>query len=314
MKFDFDSINLVPKKCVVDSRSEIHTGQKLGKFNFKLPVVPANMECVINMEIAKMLATEGYFYILHRFYQTGEIIEFIRDMNKLEKYVSISIGVNQESYDFINKIVLDKLKVDFITIDISHGHAIKMEKMLGYVKKMLPDTFVIAGNVSTGSACKDLESWGADAIKCGIGPGLSCTTWSVTGFGSRNCQASTVLECSKSTKLPIIADGGIRNPGDIAKSLVLGAKFCMIGGMLSGYSDSPGNIVEIDGKIYKEYWGSASSHQSGKKNRIEGKNTLVEFKNSTLLEGLDYLKECLESSISFAGGRDISAFDTVEWK
>ena len=113
--------------------------------------------------------------------------------------------------------------------------------------------------------------------------------------------------------VPIIADGGIKNPGDIAKALTLGDSMIMTGGMLSGYDDSPGQIVRIDGKEYKEFWGSASSYQSGKTNRIEGKKNLVEYKEKSIFEGLKWIEECLQSSISYGGGKDLSTFDTVKW-
>ncbi len=87
----------------------------------------------------------------------------------------------------------------------------------------------------------------------------------------------------------------------------------MTGGMLSGYGDSPGHVVEIDGKKFKEFWGSASSFQSGKSNRIEGMKTLVEYKDNSILDGLKWIEECLQSSISYAGGQDLNAFETVKW-
>lgn len=141
----------------------------------------------------------------------------------------------------------------------------------------------------------------------------ACTTYPSTGFGSRNCQASIIYHCATVANLPIIADGGIKNPGDIAKSLSLGATMVMTGGLLSGYSDSPGQVVELEGKQYKEFWGSASSFQSGKSNRIEGKKTLVDFKNQSIIDGLKYIEECLQSSISYAGGKDLTAFDNISW-
>jgi GMP reductase len=313
MRFDFDDINLIPKKCVVNSRSECNTSVKLGGYIFKLPIVPANMECVLDTELARNLAKSGYFYILHRFYQDSVIIAFLNNMNKDGLITSISLGVNEDSYQLIEKILKYELSVDFITIDIAHGHSVKMENMLKYLKEKMPNTFLIAGNVSTVEAVFELEKWGADAIKVGIGPGGSCTTYLSTGFGSRNCQASTIYHCATVANVPIIADGGIKNPGDIAKSLVLGATMVMVGGMMSGYSDSPGEVIEINGKEYKEFWGSASSFQSGKSNRIEGKKTLIEFKNKSILEGLKYIEECLQSSISYGGGKDLDTFVTVHW-
>jgi GMP reductase len=311
MKFDFKDINLEPRMGIVESRSDCNTSTKLGRFNFKIPVVPANMECVINEEIAIKLAKEGYFYILHRF--DVDQIKFIKLMKSLDLVTSISIGVNDDAYELIEELKSLDLTPDFITIDIAHGHSIKMKKMLEFVKRELPKSFIIAGNISSVQAVEDLQSWGADALKVGVAPGSACTTYPATGFGSRNCQASTVWECSKVSKVPIIADGGIRTPGDIAKSLVLGASMVMIGGMLSGFEDSPGSIVEVSGKKYKEFWGSASAFQSGKKNRIEGIKNLVDLKPKTLLEEMIYLEECLQSAISYAGGKDLSAFESVRW-
>ena len=179
-KFDFEDINLVPKKCVVDSRSECDTSVSLGKFKFKLPVVPANMECVIDEHIATNLASNGYFYIMHRFGLNP--IDFIKKMKSKKLISSISLGVNQDSYETIDEIVLanqvsgSNYTPDFVTIDIAHGHSIKMEKMLKYIKEKLPNTFVIAGNVSTSTAVMELENWGADAVKVGIGPGCFIPT------------------------------------------------------------------------------------------------------------------------------------------
>jgi len=234
-------------------------------------------------------------------------------MNKDNFVTSISLGVNKDSYDLIGKIVEYGLKVDFITIDIAHGHSNKMYNMIKFLKENMPNTFIVAGNVSTVEAVFELEKWGADAVKVGIGPGSACTTYPSTGFGSRNCQASTIYHCATVANVPIIADGGIKNPGDIAKSLALGATMIMTGGLMSGYNDSPGHVVEVNGKKYKEFWGSASSFQSGKSNRIEGRKTLVEFKNESILDGLKYIEECLQSSISYGGGKDLDAFINVQW-
>jgi GMP reductase len=275
------------------------------------------MECVINEEIAIKLAKSGYFYIMHRFGTNP--VSFTEKMKELGLVSSISLGVNIDSYDTIDEIHLanqvtgSDYSPDFITIDIAHGHSIKMEKMIKYIKEKLPTTFIIAGNVASQEAIKDLEEWGADATKVGVGPGSACTTWPTTGFGSRNCQASTVYECSLVATKPIVADGGVRVPGDISKSLVLGATMVMIGGMMSGFKDSPGHLVDVNGTIKKEFWGSASKFQSGKTNRIEGKKVLIDYKDRSILDEMKYIEECLQSSISYAGGKDLSAFNTVKW-
>ena len=313
MRFDFDDINLIPKKCIVGSRSECDTSVEFGGHTFRLPIVPANMECVIDIDISIKLARNGFFYILHRFYDNDLILNFIEKMNYENLISSISLGVNQDSYDLVEEIINRNLIVNYVTVDIAHGHSVKMEKMLNFLKENLPNTFIIAGNVCTVEAVFDLERWGADAIKVGIGPGSACTTYPTTGFGSRNCQASTIYHCATVANVPIVADGGIKNPGDIAKSLALGATMIMTGGLLSGYADSPGQVVQIDGKQYKEFWGSASSYQSGKSNRIEGKKNLVDFKDQSIMDGLKHIEECLQSSISYGGGTNLTVFDNIQW-
>jgi len=316
-RFDFSDINLVPRKCIVDSRSECSTGFKMGKYSFQLPVVPANMECVINDEIAIKLAQAGYFYIHHRF--NTDVVEFSKKMKKHGLPISISIGVNDDAYTLMESLFGESLMPDFITIDIAHGHSVKMENIIKYIKSIYIDEkpFVIAGNVSTKEAVRDLEEWGADAIKVGIGPGSACTTFNATGFGSRNIQAAVIQECAKArlnASTLIIADGGIKDPGDIAKSLVLGAGMVMIGGMFSALIDSPGATVSgVDGQLYKEFWGSASVFQSGKKNRIEGTKKLLPLKQRSILEEMEYIKECLQSAISYGGGKDLSCFKDVTW-
>jgi GMP reductase len=309
--FDFDDINLIPKMCIVDSRSECNTGVKLGRFTFNIPVVPANMESVINEDLCIKLASNGYFYIMHRF--GVDNVAFVEKMKKLGLYSSISIGVNGDSFPTLEKLLEKKLIPDFITVDIAHGHAIKMRGMLKYLKTYFKDTFIIAGNVSTAEGIMDLEKWGADAVKIGISPGSACTTAPSTGFGSRGSQAYTVNLCAKNSTVPIIADGGIKVPADIAKSMVLGATMCMVGGMLSSHSDSPGRTIEQNGIRYKEFYGSASAKQSNKKNRIEGTVKLNPLKDTTLIEYLEYLGECLQSSISYGGGNQLEDLRLVDW-
>ncbi len=168
-KFDFNDINLIPKKCIVNSRSECDTSLEFGNFKFKMPIVPANMECIINEELAIKLASNGYFYIMHRF--DIDQVKFISKMKSLKLISSISIGVNKDSFLLIDELKNKNIIPDFITIDIAHGHSIKMETMLKYIKENLPESFIIAGNVSSSEGVKDLDDWGADAIKVGIGPG-----------------------------------------------------------------------------------------------------------------------------------------------
>jgi len=314
-KFDFENITLIPNYSYVESRSECKTTIKFGHLEFKLPIVPSNMESIIDSNLAIKLAKNNYFYIMHRF--NINPVEFTSQMHRLGLYSSVSIGVNEDSYEYINQFVELGLCPEYITIDIAHGHCVKMKKMVKYIKENLPNTFLIGGNVSTPDAVEDLQKWGCDAIKCGIGGGSACTTYHSTGFGNRGWQANMILDCSKVSKVPIIADGSIKEHSDIVKSLVLGATMVMVGGMLSGYVDSPGEKVKnlVDGLWYKEFWGSASSSQSGKTNRIEGIRKLVPFKDYSIFTKLTQIEESLQSAISYAGGNhsNLESFNKVEY-
>lgn len=686
MKFDYNDINLIPKKCVVESRSECDTSVQFGPHRFNLPVVPANMSSVIDMELATRLATNGYFYILHRFYTDEKIYEFVKLMNDSNTIASISVGVKDKDKDLIAGLFNMGCNLDYVTIDIAHGHANSVKLMIEEIRYYFPKVFIIAGNVSTTEAVADLQHWGANAIKVGIAPGCfaagtrilmsngiykniediepgefiinkdgksakvknafstgyrdvvkyrtntgigfttctadhkhfigdlstnnciestgyakvldkmsktvqkqskykwkeiencnknnsvlllpknidfklkkefsiplykkdinyvtlknnydlgyifgtflgdgnakidlrksgsvnsayitwsfgkheveivnklnnalfnifnkegvvkekknmlivkfydkpftefisqfskrtdkhlpenlliddkkylqgifdglidsdgninndrlrfdntskqlielfnvlsyilynhfpnnneriassgfddcniencsqsyrttllqrpeyrmtndyqvvkileetddiidhvetfdleiddethsfiannvivhnsACTTAFMTGFGSRNCQGSTVYECAQRANIPIIADGGIVYPADIAKAVVLGATMVMCGSLVSGCTDSPGELKFINNEYIKEYWGSASQHESGKSNRIEGTMKLIPYKNKTILEQMHFLKECLQSAISYGGGNTLEALSYVQWK
>lgn len=308
--FDFEHMNLIPRKCIVKSRAECDTSVQFGPRRFKVPVVPANMECVIDQDIAVKLADAGYFYILHRF--GIDIPKFAHYMRERGSIVSISIGVTEEAYDLLKQLRDADLMPDYVTIDIAHGHSIRMEKMLKFIQTLPKRPFVIAGNVSTAEATIDLESWGADAIKVGIGPGSACTTYVATGFGSRGIQAKAIYDATSAVKRAlIIADGGIKEPGDIAKAVALGATMVMVGGMFSGLVDSPGAIVSVGDRRFKEFWGSASAAQ-GKTNRIEGTKKLLPLKDRTYLEEMTHIAECLQSAISYAGGHSLDALLEVK--
>jgi GMP reductase len=297
--FDYDNVLLLPRKCRVESRSECDTSVTLGTHSFRLPVVPANMKTVVDPQICAWLARNGYFYVMHRF--DLDNLQFVRDMAAQGLYASISVGVKKADHEAISRMRSEGLSPDFITIDIAHGHADSVHATISHIKENLPDTFVIAGNVGTPEAVIDLENWGADATKVGIGPGKVCITKLKTGFGTGGWQLSALKWCARVATKPIIADGGIREHGDIAKSVRFGASMVMIGSMLAGHEESPGATVEVDGKLYKEYYGSASDFNKGEYKHVEGKRILEPVKGK-LAETLIEMEQDLQSSISYAGG------------
>ena len=309
--FDYEDIQLIPAKCIVNSRSECDTSIILGKHKFELPVVPANMQTIIDEKTAVQLAENGYFYIMHRF-APEKRMDFIKDMQGRGLIASISVGVKDDEYVFVEQLAADQLTPDYITIDIAHGHSNAVINMIQHIKKHLPESFVIAGNVGTPEAVRELENAGADATKVGIGPGKVCITKIKTGFGTGGWQLAAVRWCARAATKPIIADGGIRTHGDIAKSVRFGASMVMIGSLFAGHEESPGQTVEKDGNVYKEYFGSASEFQKGEKKNVEGKKMYVEYKGK-LQDTLTEMQQDLQSSISYAGGTTLEAIRKVDY-
>lgn len=309
--FDYEQVQLIPNKCIVKSRSECDPSVQFGPRRFKIPVVPANMQTVLNEELAIKLAQAGYFYIMHRF-EPEKRLDFVKKMHELGLYASISVGIKDDEYHFIDELKVANYPVDYITIDVAHGHSDYVIQMIRYIKKNLPKTFVIAGNIATPAAVRDLENAGADATKVGVGPGRVCITKIKTGFGTAGWQLSAIRLCSKTARKPIIADGGIRTHGDIAKSYRFGADMVMIGSLLAAHEESPGETSQEDGVTYKEYFGSASQFQKGIYRNVEGKKILLPSRGS-IFDTLKEMEEDLQSSISYAGGSDIGAIRTVDY-
>jgi GMP reductase len=300
--FDYDNVLLLPRKCLVDSRSECDASVELGGRKFRIPAVPANMKTVVDEKICVWLASNGYFYVMHRF--DLDNVQFVRDMRAQGVFASISLGVKAPDYAAVDQMLAEGLTPEYITIDIAHGHADSVKKMVRHLKAKMPEAFVIAGNVATPEAVIDLENWGADATKVGVGPGKVCITKLKTGFGTGGWQLSAVKWCARVATKPIIADGGIRSHGDIAKSIRFGATMVMIGSLFAGHEESPGHTVEVDGMLYKEYYGSASDFNKGEYRHVEGKRILEPIKGqlaSTLIE----MEQDVQSSISYSGGKKL---------
>ena len=308
--FDYDHVLLLPRKCRVESRSECDTSVQFGPRSFKLPAVPANMKTVVDEPLCIWLAQNDYFYVMHRF--DLDTVAFVRRMHELGLYASISLGIKEQDRATVDALAAQGLVPEYITIDIAHGHADSVKHMIWNIKDKLPQSFVIAGNVGTPEAVIDVENWGADATKVGIGPGKVCITKLKTGFGTGGWQLSAVKWCARVATKPLIADGGIRSHGDIAKSIRFGATMVMVGALFAGHEESPGRTVEVDGELFKEYYGSASDFNKGEYRHVEGKRILEPIKGKladTLLE----MQQDLQSSISYSGGRALMDIRKVNY-
>ncbi len=335
-----------PRLSVVRSRSECDTSVNFLGHKFKLPVVPANMPSVVDFDICEFLARNGYFYILHRYYKQGDILAWIK--KNQDTLISISVGVKQEDKDFIMDLKGQDLKVDFITIDIACGHSVICKEMIEFIKLIYPGTKVIAGNICTLKAARDYQVWGADAAKVGIAQGSACSTYNHTGFMSP--MFSLAIEVGQSP-LPVILDGGIRSNGDITKALIgYRSNFnpfyynpryfpdyqvmVMAGSLFAACEDAPSeNIYEptkytftefgpakVSGSsriVSKHYYGNASKtnkQNSGQETKhIEGFDVELPCNGMSFKEKLEEIQQDLQSSISYAGGKDLSALNGVKW-
>lgn len=307
-EYNYSDVYLLSrKKAKVGSRSQCNTSVEFGPRQFVMPVCPANMKSVINVDTCKFLASRGWFYVMHRF--GVDPVQFILDMESYGYFTSISIGVNTDSYKQIDDMVSRRLCPDYITLDIASAWSPKAEKMIKYIKDRLPKSFLIVGNVAVAQAVEEVESWGADCCKLFIGPGLACTTKLKTGFTRPTI--SCLQECVQAAKKPVIADGGIREHGDIAKAMACGATMVMAGSIFSGYTESASKIIEIDGHKKCVYFGSASEHNKGKYTHVEGKKLFLDFRGS-MENLLTEMQEDLRSSISYPGGTNLSALLSCE--
>lgn len=309
--FSYEDVCLRPKYSELESRDKGDTSiQFLGR-TFRLPVVPANMMDVISWDIADGLQANDYFYIMHRFEDANRNMSPRVKSGMDQKILSVSVGVRDDDKRLIETEL--EYSPTFITIDVAHGHHKLVREMIQFIRKCYDHGLedrpkIIAGNVATADGYKFLCDAGADAVKVGIGGGSICTTRAKTGFHLPT--AYSVWECAQlGIDVPIIADGGARDFGDVAKALTLGATMVMSGGWFASCIDSPAKI-ENGKKIYR---GSTSYEAKGQRKHIEGR-TLELSEGTTYPERLEEIRQAICSSISYAGGANLSAFNSVEWE
>jgi IMP dehydrogenase len=254
----FDDVLLMPRHSEMSSRRSPQLESKVTRnFSLKTPIISSNMDTITESEMAIKMAQLGGLGILHRFMtpeeQVRQVKLMVEKIKPLGLPVAASIGVKEEGMRRADMLV--DAGVDILTIDIAHGDSVMMFETLEYVKKKFPKIDVIAGNTASQEGVRGLIEHGADAVKVGIGPGSMCTTRIITGCGvpQLTAVAMCVLEAQKH-QVPVIADGGIKTSGDMVKAFAAGAQTVMLGSMLSGCLETPG---EIEGGR-KRYRGMAS--------------------------------------------------------
>jgi IMP dehydrogenase len=287
--YTFDDIQIIPKYSEVESRSQCNLTTRFTKqYKLGTPLVASPMDTVTEYNMALAIASHGGVGILHRFMSIEKQSNQVRKIKEQEKLVSAAIGATGDYKERAQELVNAGAIV--LLIDVAHGNTKQVRDAITWCKQNLPNYVdVIAGNVATYEGARNLAQWGADAIRVGIGNGSLCETRIRTGIGIP--QVTALIESIRAVEesgidVPIIADGGIKMTGDVAKALSLGADSVMIGSLLAGTRESPGEIHRMgmwpNEQLFKKYRGSASAevkqvHGLEEKN-VEGNSKLIPYK------------------------------------
>lgn len=306
----FDDVLLEPQYSEISSRADVDLSTSLGPLNLKLPIISANMDTVTEFDMAYAMSKAGGLGILHRFASSQTVQEWIDSCNQSDIYTVVSKGISERDFSEIVYGTPDAW--DAICIDIAHADN---ENVLNFIKRIRSqvgdELYIIAGNVATPNGAVRLINAGANCIKIGIGPGSLCSTRLVTGHGVPQLTAIQNISNRIRSDYPhisIIADGGIKNSGDIVKALAAGADAVMLGSLLAGTEEAPGRIIVENGLAYKEYRGMASYNAQkaiGKdKPRVEGISTKVPYKGP-VVHILDDLEAGIRSGLSYSGAYNL---------
>jgi IMP dehydrogenase len=307
--YSFDDVLLSPLKSDIESRAEIDIGNNIKDINFKLPIVSSPMDTVTEAPMAKSMSEHGGLGIIHRYNTIHQQVMKVNEalLTDGSRKIGVAVGVSGDYIERASESI--SAGVSVVCVDIAHGHHSLMERALKSLKDRFGDICIIAGNVATPEGYYDLSQWGADAVRVGIGGGSICSTRIQTGHGVPTFQS--VLACSHvDIDTPIIADGGIKSAGDVVKSLAAGADFVMLGSMLAGTDEAPGQVFEAsDSKKYKVYRGMASKEAQtawrGSTSSLEGISTTIPYKGS-VDDILTELAQNIRSGLSYSGAKNIS--------
>lgn len=254
----FDDVLLVPGYNGIRSRNMVTTSVKIAGRLFDIPLVSSNMDTITGVEMAKLMAGQGAMALLHRFMSIEENVAAFKAVGD-PAHVGVSIGVGGDS--LLRAEATMAAGCQIVCVDVAHGHSKEVNRTIRELRDKFKDNImIIAGNVATYAGADYLAAAGADVIKVGIGPGSVCTTRIKTGFGVP--QLTAIMECSKVDR-HIIADGGVRFPADAVKALAAGADLVMLGGMLAGTEETPGEVIQHTGhdgkpRRFKRFRGMAS--------------------------------------------------------
>jgi len=265
IKLDFKDVLLRPKRSKIRSRADVDLirefkFQNSKQVHYGVPIIASNMDTTGTFEMAKALGEHKCYTCIHKYYSVEDWKEFAASNKAILPFVAASSGTAEGDFERLCDILENVPEVKFICLDVANGYSQFFVEYVEKVRQAFPTHTILAGNVVTGDMVEALIFAGADIVKVGIGPGSVCTTRKKTGVGYP--QLSAVLECADNAhglSAHIISDGGCTNPGDIAKAIGAGADFVMLGGMLAGHDQSGGEVIERDGKKYKQFYGMSSA-------------------------------------------------------
>ena len=303
----FDDVLLQPKYSEIESRSQIDISNYLDDYTYlSLPVLSSPMDTVTETDMATAISSSGGLGVIHRYNTIEEQVELAK---KVRGHVACAVGVTGDYEARAASLVEAGCRI--LCLDVAHGHHALVRKALSTLRKAFDykthKVHLMAGNVATLEAFNDLADWGADSIRVGIGGGSICSTRLNTGHGVPTYQS--VVDCARSDRdAKLIADGGIKNAGDIVKALAAGADFVMLGSMLAGTDESPGETFTSENKKYKVYRGMASRSAQmdwrGKSSSPEGVSTTIPYKGS-VVDILQDIAGNVKSGFSYTGVQNL---------
>lgn len=297
----FDDVLIVPRYSEVRSRSDVDLSVKLGRLSLDLPFIAANMASVCEEKMVWAMAKQGAIGVVHRNVPLKQ--RFMFAAGQINS--GVAFGVNEDLDEVIAEA--NKWRIRMMVLDIAHGHSLHALRALSKVRDGLDyDATLVGGNVATATGVRAFADAGADVVKVGIGPGSVCSTRVATGVGVP--QLTAISECADAADVcgvQIIADGGIRSSGDAAKALAAGADAVMLGSMLAGTDESPGNLVKVNWQQFKEHYGMASAKAGSE--FVEGVSGLVPLKGP-VAGVLKDLRNGLSSACSYVGAHNLDEF------
>ncbi|MFA5954295.1 MAG: IMP dehydrogenase [Patescibacteria group bacterium] len=284
----FDDVLLVPQLSNINPREASIETRLTKKLRLALPIISAAMDTITESRMAIALDAIGGLGILHRNCTTAEQVTMVQAVKKKKARVGAAVG----PHDLERALALDKAGVDVIAVDAAHVHKPDVIQSMKIFRRKLRAELII-GNIATAAAAKAFLPY-ADALKVGVGPGAICTTRIVAGVGVPQLTAiMEITAVAKKKNIPVIADGGIRYSGDVVKALAAGASVVMLGSMLAGSSEAPGDVITINKKQFKRYrgMGSLGAMQNGQSSDRYGQKGAAK-----------YVPEGVEGIVPFKGG------------